>query len=76
MIIVTGAAGFIGSNLLKGLNQAGYKDLLIVDDFSRPERERNYSNKQFAAMIDRKDLSSWIREHHRQVQISGAHAFE
>ncbi len=69
MIIVTGAAGFIGSNLLKGLNQAGYKDLLIVDDFSRPERERNYSNKQFAAMIDRKDLSSWIREHHRQVQM-------
>jgi len=69
MIIVTGAAGFIGSNLLKGLNQSGYQDLLIVDDFSRPDRERNYAGKQFSAMMDRRDLPGWIREHHRQVQI-------
>jgi len=69
MIIVTGVAGFIGSNLLKGLNLSGYKDLLIVDDFSRPDRERNYSGKQFSASIDRKDLPAWIGEHHRQVQM-------
>jgi ADP-L-glycero-D-manno-heptose 6-epimerase len=69
MIIVTGAAGFIGSNLLKGLNLSGYKDLLIVDDFSRPDRERNYTGKQFSGMLDRKDLSGWIEAHHRQVQM-------
>ncbi len=34
MIIVTGAAGFIGSSLLAGLNLAGYKDIVLVDDFS------------------------------------------
>jgi ADP-L-glycero-D-manno-heptose 6-epimerase len=69
MIIVTGAAGFIGSNLLKGLNQSGYKDILIVDDFSRTEKARNYEGKKFSARIDRKELFGWVREHHRQVQI-------
>jgi ADP-L-glycero-D-manno-heptose 6-epimerase len=69
MIIVTGAAGFIGSNLITGLNRKGYKDLLLVDDFSRPDRERNYAGKQYSALLDRRDLSSWIREHHRQVQM-------
>lgn len=69
MIIVTGAAGFIGSNLITGLNQKGYKDLLLVDDFSRPDRERNYAEKQYSALLDRRNLSHWIREHHREVQM-------
>ncbi len=37
MIIVTGAAGFIGSSLLTGLNLAAYKDIVLVDDFSRQQ---------------------------------------
>jgi len=69
MIVVTGAAGFIGSNLITGLNQSGYRDLLLVDDFSRPDRERNYGEKQFSALLDRRDFSGWIREHHRKVQM-------
>ena len=69
MIVVTGAAGFIGSNLITGLNRSGYRDLLLVDDFSRTDRERNYIGKQFSALLDRRDLSSWIREHHLQVQM-------
>jgi len=35
MIVITGAAGFIASNLISRLNQEGYKDLILVDDFSR-----------------------------------------
>jgi ADP-L-glycero-D-manno-heptose 6-epimerase len=69
MIVVTGAAGFIGSNLITGLNQSGYRDLLLVDDFSRPDRERNYGEKQYSALLDRKEFSHWISEHHRKVQI-------
>jgi ADP-L-glycero-D-manno-heptose 6-epimerase len=34
MIIVTGAAGFIGSNIAKGLNQMGRTDLILVDDLN------------------------------------------
>lgn len=69
MIIVTGAAGFIGSNVITGLNRSGYRDLLLVDDFSRPDRERNYKDKQYTALLDRGDLPGWIREHHRKVQM-------
>ncbi len=69
MIVVTGAAGFIGSNLLKGLNQARYQDVVIVDDFSRPDRERNYLDKQFSAMVDRKEFSQWIHDNHRLIQM-------
>lgn len=69
MIIVTGAAGFIGSNLITGLNQSGYKDLVLVDDFTRPEQEQNYSEKQFSALVERMDFSGWMRDNHEKVQM-------
>lgn len=69
MIIVTGAAGFIGSNLLTGLNQAGYKDIVLVDDFSRKDRERNYLGKKFSALLERGAFPYWVRENHRQIQM-------
>jgi ADP-L-glycero-D-manno-heptose 6-epimerase len=40
-IIITGAAGFIGSVLTGKLNQTGEKNLILVDDFSRKEKEQN-----------------------------------
>ena len=69
MIILTGAAGFIGSNLLTGLNAAGYNDLVLVDDFSRRNREQNYLGKSFSALLERRDLAAWLRENHRQVEM-------
>ena len=69
MIIVTGAAGFIGSNILTGLNERNYHDIVLVDDFSRKDRTRNYASKSFTSLVDRKDLSKWLEEHHRFVQI-------
>ena len=41
MIIVTGGAGFIGSNLVRGLNRAGYEDILVVDDLSDGKKYEN-----------------------------------
>lgn len=69
MIVVTGAAGFIGSNMITGLNQSGYRDLLLVDDFSRPDRERNYAGKEYSALVERGEFPGWLREHHQQVQM-------
>lgn len=69
MIVVTGAAGFIGSNLLTGLNRAGYKDIILVDDFSRREREKNYLVKDFTALLDREAFPDWIRENHQGIQV-------
>jgi ADP-L-glycero-D-manno-heptose 6-epimerase len=41
MIIVTGGAGFIGSNLVKGLNEQGYHEILVVDDLATGEKFKN-----------------------------------
>lgn len=69
MIIVTGAAGFIGSNMVTGLNNSGYHDLVLVDDFSRADRVLNYAGKEFTSLVDRKDFPKWLPEHHKQIQI-------
>jgi ADP-L-glycero-D-manno-heptose 6-epimerase len=69
MIVITGAAGFIGSNLVTGLNRAGYKDLILVDDFSRPERERNYAGKHYSSLVNRNGFFRWVDENHHQVQM-------
>jgi ADP-L-glycero-D-manno-heptose 6-epimerase len=69
MIVVTGAAGFIGSNLVARLNLARYRDLVLVDDFSRPERERNYRGKQYNALVDRREFADWVEKNHRMVQV-------
>lgn len=54
MIVVTGAAGFIGSCLVAALNQAGIENLLLVDDFSKPEKNANLTGKKYAAKVDRR----------------------
>ena len=40
MIVITGAAGFIGSCLLSKLNKEGFKDIVLVDDFSDAEKNK------------------------------------
>lgn len=60
MIIVTGAAGFIGSCLVGKLNNKGVKDIIISDDFSRPDKAGNFAHKAFREKIDRKHLFTWL----------------
>lgn len=44
MIVVTGSNGFIGSNLIKGLNKLGYKDIIAVDDHANAELKENIAH--------------------------------
>ena len=53
MIVVTGAAGFIGSALLGELERMGYGDLIAVDDFSVQAKLANYQNKRITQFVDR-----------------------
>lgn len=55
MIVITGAAGFIGSQLVLHLNQLGYHDLILIDDFSRPEKIINLIGAHFKEQIDREN---------------------
>lgn len=69
MIIVTGAAGFIASCLVSRLNESGYNDLVLVDDFSHPECERNYIGKKYSLLIDREGFPQWLENNENQVQF-------
>ena len=69
MIVVTGAAGFIGSCLLSGLKNAGYVDLVAVDDFSNPTKNKNLEGKELTAKVDRKDFFDWVADNHRFIQF-------
>jgi ADP-L-glycero-D-manno-heptose 6-epimerase len=61
MIVVTGAAGFIGSNLVTKLNQEGLTNLLLVDDFTHADKNKNLEKKQFTEKTDREDFIEWFR---------------
>ncbi len=69
MIIVTGAAGFIGSCLVGRLNEAGFTDLLVVDDFSFPEKNKNLIGKQFSQQIERILLFDWLAENKPTIEF-------
>ncbi len=61
-IVVTGAAGFIGSCLVRFLNDKGYKQLILVDDFTRVEKDINLEGKDFLAKIERENFFTWLQE--------------
>ncbi len=56
MLIVTGGAGFIGSNLVKRLNAMGRTDLLVVDNLSRSEKFRNLADLTLADYLDKREF--------------------
>jgi len=69
MIVVTGAAGFIGSCLVSRLNQDGYSDVVIVDDFSHPEKQKNLSGKKFSQEIHRDVFPDWLIKNSKDVKF-------
>ena len=58
MIVVTGGAGFIGSNIIKGLNDAGEVEILVVDNLSNGEKHLNLNSLSIADYIDKNDYLS------------------
>tara|TARA_B100000945_G_scaffold285408_1_gene255669 strand:- start:2885 stop:3820 length:936 start_codon:yes stop_codon:yes gene_type:complete len=56
MIVVTGGAGFIGSNILKGLNDAGEENIIVVDNLSNSQKHLNLNRLSFTDYIDKDDF--------------------
>ena len=55
-LIVTGAAGFIGSNLVKALNARGERDIIAVDNLARAEKVANLRDLEIADFVDKRDF--------------------
>jgi ADP-L-glycero-D-manno-heptose 6-epimerase len=61
-IVVTGAAGFIGSNIVKGLNARGIDDIIAVDDLRDGDKFRNLADLQIADYVDVDDFYELFAE--------------
>jgi len=62
MIIVTGGAGFIGSNIVKGLNDRGHDKILVVDDLTDGHKFRNIADCRIADYLDKDDFRGRVRD--------------
>ncbi|MBS1760450.1 MAG: ADP-glyceromanno-heptose 6-epimerase [Bacteroidetes bacterium] len=60
-ILLTGTAGFIGSYFLGYLNQKGFKNIIIVDDFSREDKWPNFEHKEYLLKVERAELFDWLK---------------
>jgi len=67
MIVVTGAAGFIGSCLVGKMNTKGFGDITIVDDFSNPQKNLNLKSKPYRQQVHRDKFIMWLRDNHSSV---------
>jgi len=76
MIVITGAAGFIGSYFVGKLNHAGFSNLVLVDRYNDPSKKRNFQDKRYLQLLDREDFPEWFDHHQNGVEIVfhlGAH---
>jgi ADP-L-glycero-D-manno-heptose 6-epimerase len=60
MYIITGGAGFIGSNVISILNNKGYKDIIITDSFKDSIKWKNIIGKEFLDVLHKKDLFPYL----------------
>jgi len=69
MIVITGAAGFIGSYLVGKLNKAGYTDLILVDKIDDRLKEVNLAHKNYRKFIDRDNFFKWLITNSHEVEF-------
>ena len=69
MIVITGAAGFIGSCMTQKMNESGRDDLILVDDFSKEQKKRNWVGKHYADKINRNDFFAWAEANARHIDF-------
>lgn len=69
MIVVTGAAGFIASCLVSELNRSGRMDVVVVDDFSKKEKDLNLHGKTLTAKVPRSEFHAWLTQFASEVEF-------
>lgn len=68
MIIVTGGAGFIGSNIVAALEAKGYKDIVVVDYLGCDDKWKNIAKRELAAIVEPQNLFKYLEENKNDIQ--------
>lgn len=69
MIVITGAAGFIASNLVSHFNESRVSRIIVVDNFEDELKNRNLKGKGYCEQIDRDRFISWLHKNHGSVEF-------
>ena len=69
MIVVTGAAGFIASNMVEKLNQHNFNNIVLVDKFDNPAKEGNINGLKYLLKVDRDDFFEWLDLNYEDVEF-------
>lgn len=69
MIIVTGAAGFIGSYLIAKLNENNFNAIIAVDEFNTPAKNKNLEGKAILERVHRDDFFQWLDKNYEEVEF-------
>ena len=69
MIVITGAAGFIGSCLVSRFNELGQENLILVDDFTIKSKEKNLKGKKYHLNISRSSFFHWLKKNKPNVEF-------
>ena len=67
MIVITGSAGFIGSCLVSKFNSEGISDIILVDDFSKSEKNNNLVGKKFINKLERSLFIDWFKINYSKI---------
>ncbi len=68
-IVITGAAGFIGSCMVQYLNEQGFENLILVDDFGVETKRKNWEEKKFNCIVERISFFDWLEEKKPKVDF-------
>ena len=69
MIVVTGAAGFIGSCLIKKLNAENFNSIIAVDKFDQPQKNKNLEGAKIKERVDRDQFKDWLDKNYELVEF-------
>lgn len=68
LIVITGAAGFIGSNLVRHLNDIGYSNLLLVDNLGHTDKWKNLVGKKFVDLISIEEFFPYLQGREQEIE--------
>jgi len=69
VIVITGAAGFIGSHLCRKLNFHGIKNIILVDDFTQEKKRKNWEDLEYVDKIPREHFFHWAEKNVQHIDF-------
>jgi len=69
MMVVTGAAGFVGSCLIQRLNELNFNYIVAVDHFDNQEKKKNLANKKILEYVDRDHFFEWLEKNNKHIDF-------